>query len=223
MPEMGGLEATAIIRGGEQASGGHMPIIAITAHALTGDREVFLDAGMDAYVSKPLRINDLLTAMKSVLPGAAIAAELETPGIQPARAVLDQAELLARVDGDMDLLRKLVTLFLAETPKKLTAIKAAIDSGDAARLARLAHSLKGSVGNFYSKAATAAAVRLESIARQSDLSVATCAYEDLARAIGQMTPDLKFLTTREYSVALEAIPAAKFPADGGAVVPELVV
>jgi signal transduction histidine kinase/DNA-binding response OmpR family regulator len=68
MPEMGGLEATAAIREAEALSGKHIPIIAMTAHAMSGDREVCLNAGMDGYVAKPLRIADLLTAMHAALP-----------------------------------------------------------------------------------------------------------------------------------------------------------
>lgn len=193
MPEMGGLEATAAIRAGESASGTHIPIIALTAHAMAGDREVFLRAGMDGYVTKPLRINELLAAMQAVLPGGAETANPETPDIQPAPAPFDREELLARMDGDMALLSRIISMFLTETPKKLVAIRAAIDSGDAARLARLAHALKGSIGNFCSATATSAALRLETLGRQADLSAAPRAFEELEKAIEQIGPGLVLL------------------------------
>jgi len=68
MPQMGGFEATARIRAAEEGTGRHMPIIALTAHAMTGDRERCLEAGMDAYVSKPIQEKELRLAIESVLP-----------------------------------------------------------------------------------------------------------------------------------------------------------
>jgi len=114
---------------------------------------------------------------------------------------LDREELVARVDGDRGLLCRIVSLFLVETPTKLTAIRAAIDSNDTALVARLAHAIKGAVGNFYSEKATAAALQLETIARKGDLFPAPRAFAELTQAIEDITPDLVLLAGGSVATA----------------------
>src|SRR5437879_13261288 len=102
MPEMDGLEATASIRARERATGRHLPIIAMTAHAMKGDRERCLEAGMDGYVSKPVRAADLLEEIDKQVRRA-----------QPTlRVVLDRAALLERLEGDAELLAEMVGALL---------------------------------------------------------------------------------------------------------------
>ena len=125
MPEMGGLEATAAIRARERDTGGHVPIIALTAHAMSGDRERCLAAGMDAYVSKPLRPQELFSAIdrlrKQRQSGAAPVA---VPEPHPGPAV-DRDALLASFGGKATLLADVVGVFLADMPQMLERLRAA--------------------------------------------------------------------------------------------------
>jgi len=115
MPEMNGFEATAAIRERERATGAHIPIIAMTAHALKGDRERCLAAGMDDYVSKPIRPVELAKAIEGQVAGTAVAS-VEEPERAPDEEPFDVEALLSRVDGDTELLRYIVELFLEELP-----------------------------------------------------------------------------------------------------------
>jgi PAS domain S-box-containing protein len=192
MPEMGGFEATAHIREQER-SGRRLPIITMTAHAMKGDRERCLEAGMDAYVSKPINAADLFRALDDLVPRGAPALVGPTEG--PAvGSVFNRAALLARVEGDEDLLREIVELYLDDCPRLLAEIREALDRGDAALLKRAAHTLKGSVGNFEAAGAFNAALRLESMARAGDLTRAGEAYAALEETIGQLNRALAELT-----------------------------
>ena len=146
MPEMDGFEATAAIRAREAGTGAHTPIIAMTAHALKGDRERCLAAGMDGYVTKPLRPQELYEALEGLplasVAGAAAAGSTSEP------AVFDRDAALERMDGDVELLKELVGLFLDECPQRMAEIREALTRRDATKLRQAAHTLKGSVGNF---------------------------------------------------------------------------
>jgi PAS domain S-box-containing protein len=187
MPEMDGFEATAAIRARESATGAYTPIVAMTAHALKGDRERCLAAGMDAYVSKPLRSRELFDALASVVPaaggGASRPAEPEA-----AADAFDMAAALERVDGDRELMRELAGLFLGECPQRMAEIRQAIDRKDGPGLQRAAHYLKGSVGNFAARAAHEAAGRLELAGRDSQWDRVELDWSALAAAIGQIEP-----------------------------------
>ncbi len=158
MPEMGGLEATAIIRQGEKGTDRHVPIIALTAHALRGDEERCLQAGMDGYVSKPIDADRLWEVINAVLGKTSLrAAQEETSG----KRVMDEDAFLKRCGGDVALKRELIQLFVNEYPALLTVLHDAIASRDAGGLREAAHSLKGSSCNFGAERVTAAALRLE--------------------------------------------------------------
>ena len=181
MPEMDGLEATAAIRAREKATGRHQPIIAMTAHAMKGDKELYLEAGMDGYVSKPIRAQDLLSEIRKHLPSAQPppaetsapppSPEATPPGRESADA-LDRATLMERLDGDAGLLAEMVALFLHDYPRLLAAMHEAVARGDAKSLERAAHTLKGAVSTFAASRATAAALRLEQMGRQVNLTQA---------------------------------------------------
>jgi CheY-like chemotaxis protein/HPt (histidine-containing phosphotransfer) domain-containing protein len=207
MPEMGGFDATAAIRAREAQTGGHLPIIAMTAHAMKGDRERCLEAGMDGYVSKPIQAAALLAAIEEMLP-LLPARSTDTPGVPPPAVpkseagappevaegeVLDKAELLKRVEDDMDLLGELAALFGESCPKQLAAVRAAIAERDAAALERAAHAIKGSVGNFAARSPFEAALRLELMGHEGELTGAeeTCAVLEealvaLKEALGEL-------------------------------------
>lgn len=173
MPKMDGLEATALIREKEKVTGRHIPIIALTAHAMKGDREICLAAGMDGYVTKPLKVEELLSVMKELIAG-----QIETrPTVVQAdfkkRDVFNKEQSLASVDEDMDLFREVVGLFSEEYPKTMVDILSAIQEGNSHRLNRAAHALKGSVANFGARSALETALRLEMMGKNEDLNRAT--------------------------------------------------
>jgi two-component system sensor histidine kinase/response regulator len=208
MPGWNGFEATAAIRTREKGTDRHIPIVAMTAHAMKGDRERCLDAGMDRYLSKPIRPRELLETIAELTRGEPEAANgTDTDGATPPRAlgrepaplppvavpVLDLNQALARVDGDWPLLRELAGLFLEGCPDLMATIHDAVSRADAEALERAAHALKGSVSPFGAEAALAAAQRLEVMARQRDLTGVAAAQEALDAAIARLQPELAAL------------------------------
>jgi CheY-like chemotaxis protein len=191
MPEMDGLEATAAIREWEKTTGKHIPILAMTAHAMKGDRERCLAAGMDGYVSKPIRIADLEEA---VTQATAAKESSNTVSTNPAEGgVMDEAAVLAGLDGNRGLLRDLARLFLADYPKQLVEIKAAIQGGDAERLRRAAHALKGSVGNFAAQRAFDTALQVEMLGKSGDVAAAQDVCVALEGELSQLSQELEKL------------------------------
>lgn len=182
MPEMGGFEATEIIRQDEMGAGRRLPIIAMTAHAMKGDRERCLEAGMDGYVSKPVQAKELREAIDDIQSVVEKAAT-DCRNRRPADNVLDGAALLARVDGDRLFLKELIELFIADCPEQMAAIQDAIARVDADGLQRTSHSLRGSVSNFFAPAAVEAALHLETRGRTGDLAGVEKEYGDLENAI----------------------------------------
>jgi PAS domain S-box-containing protein len=172
MPVLDGFEATGRIRQMERASGGHVPIVALTARAMAGDRELCLQAGMDDYVSKPLRANELMAAIERVAPSPqAPAPELDGARLDRRRtdAAFDPDTAMASVDGDAALLAEIVRIFREESPRTMAEIDRAIRDSEAASLDRAAHRLKGSLGAFGARTATALARQLETMGRSGDL------------------------------------------------------
>jgi CheY-like chemotaxis protein len=168
MPEMDGLEATAAIRAKEKRMGGHIPIIAMTAHALKGDRERCLDAGMDDYVAKPIHARELSDSMEALLGSSAGAGEFSETA--PAgKKEFDWAEALAAVSGDRQLLRVVVQTVLDEAPELVAAVRRAVAREDPAALKLAAHSLKGSIRYFGPSRAAELAWQLEKMAREGTL------------------------------------------------------
>ena len=168
MPVMDGKEAAAAIRQAEAGTGRHIPIIAVTAHAMKGDREACLAAGMDAYVAKPLRARRLLETIDELL-GREVAAPA-APESDPAVVTFDVADALARVDGDRALLAELLDICRADAPGMLEDIQRAIAAEDPIRLERTAHALKGAVASLGARRAAESAARLEAIGRQGSVA-----------------------------------------------------
>ena len=194
MPEMGGLEATAAIRARERGTGGRIPIIALTAHVMPGDREQCLAAGMDEFVSKPLRPAELFAAIDQFQPPSSrrVASEPAVTTPEPARQV-DGATLLASVGGTASLLSEVVGVFLTDIPGMLEQLRAAARDGNAGKLAAAAHAIKGSVGLFTEGDAFLSARGLEQIARAGDLSGVDAACADLEKAVAGLTRELRLL------------------------------
>ncbi|HEX6962824.1 MAG TPA: response regulator, partial [Lacipirellula sp.] len=196
MPEMDGLEATAALRRTEASSEVRLPIIAMTAHAMKGDRERCLAAGMDDYVSKPIDPSVLLQVISRWSRPVAEHAD-ELPGEPPAEergqvqrsdhatiesrttdasvgnsgaVVLDAEALHRRVEGDMDLLNEMIALCLETLPALMGEIQTAVRLGDPGGVARAAHTLKGMLSSICAPQSTAAALELEMLGKAADLT-----------------------------------------------------
>ena len=186
MPEMDGLAATARIRELEASDGRRRtPIVALTAHAMKGDRERCLEAGMDDYLTKPVNIEALATSLAGL---CAAAPPAETPATGPAPE-LEAA--LEYVDHDRQLLRELLDIFLADWASRLGAVQSAVAAADAPALARAAHAMKGSLRALGASAAAGVAEQLEQGARAGEV-------EGAARLLAQLE--------READILLAAIP-----------------
>ena len=148
MPEMDGFEATARIREQEKATGGHIPIIAMTAHAIKGDRERCLEAGMDGYVTKPIDAEELVAAIARLAP------RRPAQAVRPTRPTATRPSSeslrypLKRVGGKVENLKKIARVFAPESATSLQEIRDAMAGRDGPRLCRAAHSFKGAVALF---------------------------------------------------------------------------
>jgi signal transduction histidine kinase/HPt (histidine-containing phosphotransfer) domain-containing protein len=188
MPEMDGFEATAAIRRKEWATGTHVPILAMTAHALKGDRERCLAAGMDGYLTKPVRAESLYQALEGLRPEGDAA---EGDGETSAGAVLDWAAALKRIAGYEELLRQLAHVFLKEAGTWMSELRQAVTQQDTAKVRLLAHTVKGSAATFAAKATVEAALRLEVMGRDGNLGGAEEAYAELEQELGRLLPALQ--------------------------------
>jgi two-component system, sensor histidine kinase and response regulator len=195
MPEMDGLEATAAIRAREQDSGGHVPILAMTAHAMKGDREQCLAAGMDGYLSKPIQPAELFAFIDRLLPGHGGGKEEETLPIVDSEGdgVLDRVEAMTRAQGDRELLRELVDLFLGGCDGQLRQLREASTRGEAATVRLVSHTLKGAVSTFGAHRAAEAAQRLELLGREGKLEGSGQALAELVAEIERLKPALRRL------------------------------
>ena len=198
MPEMDGLEATALIRGKQKQTGLHTPIIAMTAHAMKGDRERCLNAGMDEYVPKPIRAKRFFDTIRSVL-GELIEADAQSdvpPSPMPADTSpwlcdsLNWEEALSTVKGDQDLLKEVVKAFLGEVPGLIDGIRKAIAAGDGAALRVAAHTLKGSVRYLGADRAFEHAYEIEKMGDAGNLEGAPSMLVSLEGEIAKLTPVL---------------------------------
>jgi CheY-like chemotaxis protein len=192
MPELDGLETTRAIRQRERSSGAHIPIVALTAHVVKGDAERCLDAGMDAYVAKPLRAREFFGAIESVLdPARRASASTDRPDDE----VIDESRLLERVGGDRKALGELVGLFLSDAPRLVALIGKSIEAKDAPTLQAAAHTLKGAVSNFAATEATEAAARLQQMGESGKLGDARAAGDVLERALERLRGALSALVS----------------------------
>ncbi len=199
MPVMDGLEATRCIRKRELETGKHVPIIALTAHAMKGDRERCLEAGMDAYVAKPVQKQELLHIIYQYsTPPVCDGLRAAGTGLIADTAVLDIGRGLERSGGDEQVFAELCELFLHDSHVLPPIMKRAMEKGDNEAAARAAHRLRTSAGTICGSRAYYAAQTLEEAARAGS-------QEKIAAAVGILQLELeslrtaakKFLTARQ--------------------------
>jgi signal transduction histidine kinase/DNA-binding response OmpR family regulator len=190
MPELDGFEAAAAIRSRERMTGTHLPIVALTAHAMARDRERCLKAGMDGYLAKPISAAELFAAVERVLPTAQ-ATDTAAASVPSAAGVLDIGLLQRRMDHDPALLLDVVRIFLADSRRLLTEIRGGLARRDPRTVERSAHRLKGALGTLGAEAAREAALRLEAVGRASDLSRADHAVCTLEAELTRLEPELR--------------------------------
>jgi len=185
MPEMDGFAATAAIRERERKTGGHLPVIAMTAFAMKGDRERCLAAGMDAYIAKPVATEELQAVVES-LGAASVFREvaLGEPVSGRERFTFDAA--LARLKGDVELLKEQMDFFQQAAPGLLGDLRKTIVEGDGKALEFVAHRLKGLVAGFDAAAAVEAAHKLEEMGRDGDLAEAGTTLDQLETRVEEL-------------------------------------
>ena len=195
MPEMDGFEATRRIRDPESAVLNHkVPIIAMTAHAMQGDRERCLEAGMDDYVTKPISPQALAGALDRWLPRADAVPAAHAPAEPGAgrswtsteAQVFDRAGLMTRVIGDEDLARAVVDGFLEDAPRQIEALREYLRAGDASGAIRQAHTIKGASATVGGEALCAVAQEMEKAATSGDLEGVRDHLPDLESAFGRL-------------------------------------
>ncbi len=195
MPEMDGFEATAAIRQRDAVMGRRTPVVAMTAHAMKGDRERCLKAGMDEYVSKPVQRGELLRVLAwaagiAVVPAEPISATAPTPPPRGQLPPLDRAAAVERLGGDEELFAEVAAVFRGDAPKLIDELNRAVATNDAATVRRAAHGLKGAAGYVGGGPTAAAAEEVERIGASGDLSAAGEALELLTGEVARLTAAL---------------------------------
>lgn len=196
MPVMDGFEAIRAIRAKERREGGHLPIVALTAHAMQGDRERCLEAGADDYVTKPIRTTELFAAMERATNREESPQTDTMPPSSCGADSLDVAAALDRVEGDRELLDELLRLFIEGSPAAMQEMRQALHERDAHRLDRLAHTIKGSSGSLGANRTAEAALVLEMRARSGALENAGDLIDALQAELDRVLPEMESLTRK---------------------------
>lgn len=190
MPVMDGIEATRFIRDDTTPVLQHdIPIIAMTANAMKGDRERCIEAGMNDYVAKPIRRDELIAAIRRVtdsLPGVPVLPEDSQPTAEGDEQVFDEQGLLARLDGDAELLERIVGLFVEDIRRQIGTLKNLLAEGELETARRQAHSIKGASGN-------AGALRLHRVARGIDEHLRTADVESARSDFPMLEVEFEYL------------------------------
>ncbi|MGD9373713.1 MAG: response regulator, partial [Desulfobacterales bacterium] len=198
MPEMDGLEATKVVREHELTTGAHIPIIAMTAHAVKGDRERCLEAGMDEYISKPIDSDKLFDIIETifqgrdtqVIPNASEEKSIDFDGF-------DKELLLKAFDHDWDFLKEVVDVFYSDYPRMLNDLQQAYKDRDAPTLMRTAHSLKGMLRNFQADAGAEVAYEIEKNGKREEFKGVGKNIETLAGHLAGVEDELRKLIEQE--------------------------
>lgn len=190
MPEMDGLEATRHIRAAEKNSGRHIPIIAMTANVTPEDQRICTDAGMDGFLGKPVRSDEMLQALARYAGAAhgTTTVALTTSSIRD--EVFDIQDALQRLDGNADLLRTVCRSFLDRLAAVCAPIQEALDQRDAESLRKAAHGIKGALLNVSAPRAAAVALTLEHCGRDAQLDAALEHWKELQQELTLLTPKM---------------------------------
>ena len=172
MPEMDGIEATMALREKEKQSGTRQPVVALTAMVIKGDRERCLAAGMDGYLSKPIRQQELDEILDGYVARLNESSVSEPSLSDSAKNSIDKSELLDRIDGDIELLSELTDIFRREYPMHLTSARKALAERDADGLVRAGHALRGMLANLAATGSSNTAASIEKIGITGDLATA---------------------------------------------------
>jgi CheY-like chemotaxis protein len=197
MPEMDGFEATRAIRLQEENTGRHLPIIALTAHAIKGDREQCLAAGCDDYLAKPIASTSLLDKVEKLAGFFPHSKGLQTQATtKPATGKSackdwNREAALARVDGDKSFLCELANLFMEGCPTLLAQLEAGIQEHDLIAIAKTAHSLKGNLAALDETSACDQSRLLEEAANSGQLHDVDLIFAELRRRIALFIVILK--------------------------------
>jgi signal transduction histidine kinase/CheY-like chemotaxis protein len=196
MPGMDGFAATTAIRAGEEGTTRRIPIVALTAHAMPEDRQRCLDAGMDAYLTKPFNANQLFELFEELLPrknGSALTSvgDMMVPRTSDS---FDRAALLDRVDADEAMLREVVELFLADCPRMLGGLQQAVRSKDDSAVASAAHTFEGALLAISAKPAADSAAKLERAALDNDRRGIATESKDLEADLDELCTALLAVT-----------------------------
>ena len=174
-------------------TGRHLPIVALTAHAMKGDRERCLQRGMDGYLSKPIQSRDLFAAIEQLAPGCETVAVPRDGELNPTAQILDLGAALHNTEDDREMLAEAVAVCLDDFPRQLAQIHAALERGDAVALERAAHRMTSGLKALAAQAAAQAAERLEAVASSDDLTASRLAVVALEHEVERLTPALQSL------------------------------
>ncbi len=198
MPVMDGFKATTAIRKQEELTGDHIPIIAMTAYAMSGDRERCLAAGMDDYVSKPINEASVAKAFSLIKKfhrspvDAAVSAQTQQPlEIAPEQQVFDFPAALKRFEGDGGFVNEICGLILNSIPELVASLKSAVEQQDCESAGKAVHTIKGSVSNLCAEPTYHAAMRLEQICHEHQLAQLEEGCQDLIREVDRLMTALK--------------------------------
>jgi PAS domain S-box-containing protein len=189
MPQMDGFQATQHIRSMRPPNRNrNVPIIAITANAMKGDREECLEAGMDDYLSKPIQPEELAeTIARWTSAGPVGVKEHRTgAGRKDSDSVFDRSALLNRVGGDQEIVAEVLQLFFQDIPRQIQSLEEAVSKGDTGLAMRRAHSIKGAAANVGAYALQEAALLVETASRDGQLSGAANLVEALSEEFDKL-------------------------------------
>jgi two-component system, sensor histidine kinase and response regulator len=191
MPVMGGLQATQRIRESERGTGRHTPIVAMTAHAAAQDQRRCEEAGMDGYVSKPMRTEFLRSEIERVTGGGMQKQPTEKAVEQPREFDWDLKELMERLGGDQEFLRELLLMFREDVRMNLEKSRTAIGARDYGGLSRTAHTMKGMLRNLSMGAAAESAAALEQASREGLQKESKELLEGLTKEVEGILPEVE--------------------------------
>jgi two-component system sensor histidine kinase/response regulator len=180
MPEKDGLTAVAELRRREKDSGLHTPVVAMTALAMKGDKERCLEAGMDGYLSKPVRPQELDSILEAYISQQKSVASEPTEALD---SCLNEEDLLQRVDGDRAFLAELAEIFRGDYPKQIRIARDGIEAGESEKVRHIAHGLKGALSNLSAEQASALASSLEGMGESGNLSAAGVTLAELEKEL----------------------------------------